>query len=180
MEKIYGKYSCKKNIDRFELIYRYYNVFDEIIDMYKEGLRELITSDKEYNNISDATELGVRIMTTLGVSDTTQAQALENIEIDDAIENEVYSDIFFKDIDDPDGIRFKIREYNLMKSEYKLFSKRLKKLDKEEYIFLLKFMKKEDSVEDIADEYSYSVDYTRKKISQTKNKLKNIVIPFMR
>lgn len=42
--------------------------------MYKEGLRELITSDKEYNNISDATELGVRIMTTLGLSDTTQAQ----------------------------------------------------------------------------------------------------------
>ena len=83
-EQLVDAYSKGNPQQRFQLIYKNYEVFPQLVDCFEIGLFNRILCEKEYNRRKKNGDLGVRIQTS-NRSDPTARMAIEHVMIRDAI-----------------------------------------------------------------------------------------------
>ena len=173
----------KKYVDataekRVDIIIKNYARFIGIVDGYTEGLRYMIECEKESNSRQDIGELGVRVQIGGRISDPTAKKAIRNVLTRDAIINCDFSgDV----MDGVDHAEVYIRDaYVLrdMRKDYNLFNSQLGILGTERELFL-KFINKEKTLSDIADEQGITYESMQQRMQKNKTKVKRQVIGFM-
>lgn len=167
--------------ERFDLIYKNYEVFMKLVDCFETGLFNRILYEREYNLRSRCSteELGVRISTNR-ISDTTATKAIERIMIRDAIENENYSGDILKDTDNPDKHRQDIHIIRMMRREFEVFDSCLKALPSREFKVTYSFINKEKKITEIAEDEDKAYQTVKNLVCTTRRTLEARAIPSFR
>ena len=173
----YGKGNPKQ---RFKLIYRNYGVFLKLVDSYEVGLFNRILFEREYNRRrKNGDDLGVRIQ-NLRFSDPTANAAIENMMIHEAIEKCNFSGDILKDTDDPEKHKRDILTIHMMRREYEVFETSLRSLPEKEYRITYRFIKKESTAVQIAEEEDRAYSTIANLIAVSRKTLEQRTIPFFR
>lgn len=167
--------------ERFDLIYKNYEVFMKLVDCYETGLFNRILYEREYNiRAKFSTEdLGVRINTGR-ISDTTATKAIERIMIRDAIENENFSGDILKDTDNPEKHRQDIHIIRMMRREFEVFDSCLKALPSKEFNITYSFINKEKKIIEIAETEDKAYQTVKNQVCVTRKILEARAIPSFR
>ena len=173
----YGKGNPKQ---RFKLIYRNYEVFLKLVDSYEVGLFNRILFEREYNRRQkNGDDLGVRIQTSIK-GDPTAAKAIENLMIREAIEECNFSGDILKDTDNPEKHKRDILTLHMMRREYEVFDTSLKSLPEKEYRINCRFIKKESTAVQIAEDEDRAYSTIANLIAVSRKTLEQRTIPFFR
>ena len=174
-----GSYFRKPPAKRLEILYDNYTVFPRLIECFEKNLKLLIVSEKAIIRNRQRDELGVRVKQSM-ISSPTEAAAIMDITIENAIETGDFSDSMFSDITVMNEIYDGYTEICVMKAEYEAFSSAFDSMDEEEKKILLPYISKKSSREDIADERGVTTDAVNQRIKRIKKNLKSKVIYSMR
>ncbi len=179
-DKLVDTYGQSNPHERFMLIYRNYGVFLKLIDSYEIGLFNRILYEREYNlRAKNGEDLGVRIQ-DLKISDPTSRQAIENMLIHEAIDKNKFSGDILKDTDNPEKHKRDILTLHMMRREYEVFDTSLKSLPEKEYRITYRFIKKESTAVQIAEEEDRAYSTIANLIAVSRKTLEQRTVPFFR
>lgn len=173
--KIYVDASSAKRVD---IIIKHYTDFMGIVDGYTEGLRYMIECEKESNRQRVMGDLGVRVQTGAAISDPTAETAIRNVMTREAIINCDFSGDVMKGVERAE--EFMTNAYLLrdMRKDYELFRRQLSILGNEKEFFE-KYLRREKTLADIADEQGITYESAQQKIHRIRLKVKKQVVGFM-
>lgn len=142
----------------------------------RKSIEGMIADIRAYERNRNA-ELGVRIMSGMGMSDITSAAAEESIKIKKAFEAGFISESIIRDEDDREMIMTAIDEWLVMKDDYESLERALWKLKPEDHDLLMAYLAREKDYNDIAAEYMIEKASARKKIQRLRCEVRCIVAP---
>lgn len=122
-------------------------------------------------------ELGIRIMSGMGMSDITSAAAEESIRIKKAFEAGFITESIIRDEEDRELIKTAIDEWLVMKDDYESLDRALWKLKPDDHKLLMAYLAKEIDYNDIAAEFMIEKASARKKIQRLRCEVRYIVSP---
>lgn len=164
--------------ERFDYIYKNYEGYDRRIKSFQKGIEFMIKSQKEYNRMKSKGDLGVRVSTSLGLTDKTATEAMENVMIEKCVRNNEITDELLEDLDNVDIVILKIQELQLMRYDYEIFNMILEGIDTEDGI-LNEYLQNTKTLHDIANVYALSYDGAKSRMHRLKNELAESVIEMM-
>lgn len=169
MIKIYVDASSAKRVD---IIIKHYTDFMGIVDGYTEGLRYMIECEKESNSHQEMGDLGIRVQTGGTTSDPTAKKAIRNVMTLEALINCDFSGDVMEGVNRAEEF---IRDAYLlrdMRKDYDLFNRQLSILGTEKETFE-KYLRREKSLDDIADEHGITYESAQQKIHKIRTRVKN-------
>lgn len=163
---------------RVDIIIKHYTDFLGIVDGYTEGICYMIECEKDSNHYHEMGELGVRIQGGGGISDPTAKRAIRNVMTREALINCDFSGDVLDGVDRAE--EFVRNAYLLrdMRKDYELFNRQLSILGREKETFE-KYLRKEKTLTDIAEEQGITYESAQQKIHRIRLRVKNQVIGFM-
>ena len=173
--RIYTGADAPKRVD---IIIKNYPDFMGMVDSFTEGLRYLIETEKDNLNHSDTAELGIRVKSSGVPGNPTANKAINSVMTKEALINCDFSGDVFDGIDSPDEYikdAFMLRD---MRKDYELFDSQISILGKEKDVFR-KYLKKEISIIDIAEEKGITYESAAMRIHRMKKKVIKQVACFM-
>ena len=176
--KITRSYCRMTPEERFDYIYKNYEGYDRRIKSFQKGIEFMIKSQKEYNRMKSKGDLGVRVSTSLGLTDKTATEAMENVMIEKCVRNNEITDELLEDLDNVDIVILKIQELQLMRYDYEIFNMILEGIDTEDGI-LNEYLQNTKTLHDIANVYALSYDGAKSRMHRLKNELAESVIEMM-
>jgi len=156
---------------RVELICKNYRNFEKIIEAGKSDLSFQIISEQEYNRRQAFGDLGVRVQSSSGHSDVVFKQVYTEIEVEKAIEECDFSGGILDDTDRKEEFISEAFTLRRMKKELGVFNRQMSFLDDDEKDQFICFLRKEKTIDDMADELGVQYHTVVRKM----NKLKQIV-----
>ena len=178
MIKIYVDASSAKRVD---IIIKHYTDFMGIVEGYTEGLRCMIECEKESNSHQEMEDLGVRVQTGGTTSDPTAKKAIRNVMTREALINCDFSGDVMEGVEGVDRVEEFIRDAYLlrdMRKDYDLFNRQLSILGTEKETFE-KYLRREKSLDDIAEEQGITYESAQQKIHKIRTRVKKQVVGFM-
>lgn len=163
---------------RVDIIIKHYTDFLGIVDGYTEGLRYMIECEKESNHYREMGELGVRIQGGGGISDPTAKKAIRSVMTREALINCDFSGDVLDGVDRAEEFIRNAYLLRDMRKDYELFNRQLSILGREKEIFE-KYLRKEKTLTDIAEEQGITYESAQQKIHRIRLRVKNQVIGFM-
>ncbi|MBO4347907.1 MAG: hypothetical protein J5840_09760 [Lachnospiraceae bacterium] len=177
-DKLVDTYAKSSAKERFKLIYKNYEIFPQLIDCCEVSQFNRIIGEKEYNRkAKNGGDLGVRVKNSR-LSNPTQDKAIENVTVEKAIQECDFSDDLLKDTDDAEAHRRCILTINMMKRDYEVFDANLKALRGSEFRITYRYIHKDCSVAEIAEEESKADQTIRNTLALTRKTLERRIIPF--
>lgn len=174
---VYAGLSVKK---RIRFILEHYKDFESYRSSYKECIISIMIAINEGRRNRDD-DLGVRVQTSGGNSDTTYYKALERLSVDDCFRFLTVTRDMFPDPYEHNLISTAIFEWDLMKREYDELNSCMNFLLKEnEKQMLLSFINKNKKLKDIAYDCSIELDSAKKKVYRIKRKLLDGATPWFK
>lgn len=177
---IIRRYSKSNPSDRINIICTHYENFNSMVDSFETGVFHLISEEKAYNHMSHHADLGVRVQSGNGYSDSTGDTAVANVMLKDAMRACDFSGDLLKDTDDAEAHQKDILTIQMMREEFGVFDAHLKALKKKDFNMLYSYLIGEKDMQEIADDNHMLCESARNKISKTKKQLTMEVIPFFR
>lgn len=177
-QNLIKKYVAATAEKRVDIIIKNYTKFIGIVDGYTEGLRYMIECEKESNSRHEMGELGVRVQTGGSISDPTAKKAIRNVLTRDAIINCDFSGDVMEGVDCAEVYIRDAYVLRDMRKDYNLFNSQLGILGTEQSLFI-KFIKKEKTLSDIADEQGITYESAQQRMHKNKLQVKKQVIRFM-
>ena len=171
-------YTAATSENRIDIIIKNYTNFMGIIDGYTDGLLYMIECEKESNRRSSIGELGIRVQTGGMISDPTARKAVNNVITREALINCNFSENV---LDGVDNAEIYIRDAYIlrdMRKDYNLFNSQLGILGTEKETFV-KYLMKESSITDIAEEQGIAYESARQQMQKMKVRIKKQVKRFM-
>ena len=171
-------YTAATSENRIDIIIKNYTNFMGIIDGYTDGLLYMIECEKESNRRSSIGELGIRVQTGGMISDPTARKAVNNVITREALINCNFSENV---LDGVDNAEIYIRDAYIlrdMRKDYNLFNSQLGILGTEKETFV-KYLMKESSITDIAEEQGIAYESARQQMQKIKVRIKKQVKGFM-
>lgn len=142
----------------------------------RKEIEEMIADIRAYErNRND--ELGVRILSGMGMSDITSAAAEESIKIKNAFEAGTITESLIHDADDREMVKIAIDEWLVIKDDYVSLERAMYKLKPEDHELLLDYLEKKKDYNDIATEFMIEKASARKKIQRLRCEVRYIVSP---
>lgn len=176
--ELIGWYLNKSTGERVDFLYMNYPRLKRIMKGYQDSLYILIKNEREYSKHT-GNDIGVRIMTTVGISDPTQKQAMENMLILEAIQNFRLTDDCLAGINDTRAIKEAYFELTVMKREIDLLNTRIKALSQDDEMIVSAYINRGKSIYDLAEDLCIEPESVRKKLYRIKRKIKKDMMPFM-
>ena len=173
--KIYVDANSAKRVD---IIIKNYTSFIGIVDGNVDGLRYMIECEKESNAHQQNGDLGVRIQGGGAISDPTAKKAIRNVMTRDALISCDFSGDVLEGVDRAEEFIRNAYLLRDMRKDYELFKHQLAILGKEKEFFE-KFLLREKTLEDIAQEHGITYESAQQKIQRIKLKVKKQVVSFM-
>ncbi|SCY11515.1 hypothetical protein [Butyrivibrio sp. INlla14] len=170
--KTYGEATAR---DRAELIYSHYSSFLGIIEDCKARLIYEIKAEKEYCRSHHKDDLGVRVQTSIGTSDTTGDEAILNVTLAEQLDSDKLPNLKGIDLEAQEQFRARHRVIVMMRDEYTAFDKHLYSLSADEQKIIFPVLKHTKDYYQIAQEENITVETVRKRVSRTH---KNIIEHF--
>lgn len=164
---------------RLEIIYDNYEKFPRIITSFEKNLKLLIVSERAYIRNRQRGELGVRIQTS-GNYSPTEANAITNMMIDEAIATGDFSDSMFKDFSIMQQVYDGYTEISVMKAEYEAFASIFETMEDEEKRIIIPYLNKTETRDDIATDLGVTTEAVNQRIKRIKKVLKCKMVPSMR
>ena len=164
------KYAEATDRKRINMIVRNYSHFAQIIDSKINGMVFLIVEEKAFQRSQSRGDLGVRVQSsTLG--DTTCNEATSKVEIKKAIENCSFPEGMLEDIDFEEEIVQDAWTIRCMRRDYELFNSMLDILDPQELEVFMAFLKKEKSIDQLAEECGILYNSADKRLNRLKERV---------
>lgn len=171
-------YTGATSAKRVDIIIKNYTKFMGIIDGYTEGLRYMIECEKESSRRQDMGDLGVRVQTGGMTSDPTARKAITNIMTREALINCDFSGDVMEGVEQAEVYMREAYVLHDMRRDYELFNNQLGILGRDQDVFT-KYLLKEKSLSDIAEEQGVTYESARQKIQHIKTRIKRQVTGFM-
>ena len=178
-EQLVDAYSKGNPQQRFQLIYKNYEVFPQLVDCFEIGLFNRILCEKEYNRLKKNGDLGVRIQTS-NRSDPTARMAIEHVMIRDAIKECNINGDLLKDTDNPEKNKRDILTLHMMRREYEVFDSSLKALPGNEFRITYSYLHEGRKLVQIAEDEDKAYQTILNIVSKTRKKLEGKTIAFFR
>lgn len=157
---------------RIELICKNYHNFERIIEGRTAELRFNIIEEQEYNRRQARGDLGIRVQTSGMHSDIVYRQAVSEIEVERAIKDCDFSGGILDGTDHKEEFISDAHTLMRMKREYQLFNSQMAYLDDDEKRQFLCFLKKEKTIDDMADELGVQYHTVVRKMNRFKQIVK--------
>lgn len=179
-EQLVEAYGKGNPHERFNMIYKNYEVFQQQVDSFEVGLFNRIMYEVEYNRrAKNGEDLGIRINTGR-VSSPTESKAIEHLEIREAIEEGNFSGKILEDTDTPEKHKHDILTIHMMRREFEVFDSCLKALPKKEFRINYSYLHDKRKMAQIAEEEDRAYQTICNVISSTKKILEGRTVPFFK
>ena len=157
--------------ERVDFLYENYYALEDLIEEYKENIIAEVIEQKSYNKRSEIGELGVRVCTSLGMSNTTQKKSLEHLSIEEAIDTGYLTEEFFEYTDDRQMLINKVECYHEISRDATFMMSKIKMMKPADRNVIEPYLLKKKSLNELAQEMSITYDSAKKRISRIKKKL---------
>ena len=174
-----GSYFREASEKRLEIIYDNYDNFPNVIIGFKKNLKLLIVSEKAAIRNRMRDELGTRIQNS-GNYSPTEANAITNMMIEQAIASGDFSDSMFKDLTIMQEVYDGYTEISVMKAEYEAFVSAFDSMVEAEKAIMIPYLNRSQSRDDIANNLGVTTEAVNQRIKRIKRGLKKKVIRSMR
>lgn len=172
---VIGFYLNKEPKDRISFLYEHYSDYSRISERYQDMLTRRIAAMRSYER-QRHDELGVRIMSGNPVRSLTEAMAEENDTIKNIVASGYLPKGVIRDYEDQSEIRMGLHEMEIFQREYDLFNRALTDLDGEEAWLFIGYIRREKTMDVMADELGVEKDSVRKRIYRTKVKITGLLL----
>lgn len=152
--------------------------FTTQIEISFDAIKYRIKEDRAFARRQDKGDLGVRVQSS-GTGSPTEREALENIEIEEALQKKDFSGAIFKNVDDVDEIKREIYVMEIMKLDYQMLEKHLRLLKKRDQKLLRDFLEDGKELEDIAEEENLTYEAIRSRIRRARSQVKCNMVCFL-
>ncbi len=166
-ENILDEYDHSNVNKKINIILSNYPCFDEIMNGFEECLTIMIKYEIKGNKSSNTDELGIRIQSS-GMSDTTAANALENIVIEDAIHKGTLNDLF-KNYECSQELLHKIDVINSMREDYRVLLGLMKTMNVQKDSSFISYVNGND-IQKICDQTNKTYEGVRSSIKRSKKR----------
>ena len=176
--KAYGieTYEGADVMQRITFLCDHYTVMESMISNFREDLISDVMDQKASSHRGEGEGLGVRIQVAFyRNNDPTANQGINRNVIAKAIDEGCLDEDFFEGTEDREGLIRKVTSYHMANREYQRFAKKLKEMEPRERDVFLPYIKREKSLDDIADELQIGYDSVVKRICRIKEKMRKYV-----
>ena len=167
------KYQRYNATQRVRFLCDNYLVMEPMISNYREELIDEVMEQKASNHRGEDEGLGVRIQVAFyKKSDPTANKAMSRMEIANAIDAGYLDEDFFEGTDDREELIRKVTCYHMINAGYMRFVAKLEEMNPRERKIFLPYIRKEKSVDDLAEELDIAYESVIRKIGRIKEKIK--------
>ena len=163
---------------RVDIMLDNYASFATQIEICFEGIKYRIKEDRAFTRRQEKGDLGVRVQAS-GTSNPTEREALENIEIDEALKKKDFSGSIFKNVDDVEAIKREIYIMEIMRLDYQMLILQIKLLKKKDQKLLQDYLVNGMALEEIADAENVAYETIRTRIKRAKSRVKCSMVSFL-
>ncbi|MBQ9489458.1 MAG: sigma-70 family RNA polymerase sigma factor [Lachnospiraceae bacterium] len=167
------KYEGADIMQRITFLCDHYAVMESMISNFREELISDVMDQKASSHRGEEEGLGVRIQVAFyRNSDPTANQGISRSVIAKSIDEGYLDEDFFEGTEDREGLVRKITSYHMVNREYHRFANKLSEMDPRDRVVFLPYIKREKSLDDIAEELMIGYDSVVKRICRIKEKMR--------
>lgn len=171
------RYAGVEPSEQFDFLYENFSVLREMLQDYREDLIKEVIEQKTYNRKSKNGELGIRIQVSMGISNPTMNQAIENVTIAQAIDEGWLDEDFFEDTDNKQDLIMKITSYHSLSRDFETFTSKLGTMRPKDQSILRPYLLRQKSMDDLADDMGIDYRSAVKHVYRIKKRLIEKVEP---
>lgn len=167
------KYEKGSATQRISFLCDNFTVMEPMIRNYREDLITEVMEQKANGHRGEDEGLGVRIQVAFcRRNDPTANKAINRMEIAKAIDEGYLDENFFDGTDDREELIRKVTCYHLANAGYQRFVAKLKEMKPRDREIFLPYVRKEKSIEDLADEMQIQYESVVRKICRIKEQMR--------
>ena len=163
---------------RVDIMLENFASFTARIDICYEAIKYRIKEDRAFARRQDKGDPGIRVQSS-GTGSPTEREALENIEIEEALKEKDFSGTVFKDVDDVDAIKREIYIIEIMKLDFQALEKQMKVLKEKDRKILKDYLGDCMGLEEIAEAENMPYETIRTRIKRAKARVKREMVCFL-
>lgn len=165
------KYANSDGYGKINIICNNYSNFLCMVDVHEKRIKREIIEEKLFNRTEDRGNLGVRVKTSRSCSSPVETEALNNVELDEAISTGRVPAGLIVGTDDDETHTLEIMTLKIMRDNYKEFLKNLDSLQKKEKRLFMNYLESDKELEEIADDEGILYHSMVQKIAKVKHNL---------
>lgn len=171
------RYAGGQPAKQFDFIYENFSVIQEMIRDFREDIIQEVIDQKTYNRRSSNGDLGVRVQISMGISNSTQNQAINHWNIEEAIDKGILDEDFFEDTDNKHELIRKIDCYHAIHRDVDIFRSKLVSMDPRDQKILKPYLLRQKTMDDLTEDMGIDYRSAIKRVYRIKKKLIEKVEP---
>lgn len=175
---IVKKYEIADRDERVSIMLANFSSFETQLDIEMEGIEYTVKEDHSHRRCYSIEELGCRVQTSSSNYSPTEAKAIENMEIERALQNHDFENPIFNHIVGVDEIRRDIYAIEIMRMDFSIFKKQLLILKPLDRKMLMRLYSDGADYSTIAEEEAIDQDSVRTRVYRARTRVKNNMFLF--
>ena len=164
-----GRYSLPQMVS---FLCEHYTVMEPMISNYRDKLISAVMDQKARSHGGENEGLGVRIQIAFcNQSNPTEREGMNRLLVAKAIDEGYLDEDFFEGTEDREALIGKVTSYHLVNVSYQRFIKKLREMDPRDLEVILPYIRREKSIDALADELKIDYHSVIKRIQRIKKKL---------
>ena len=168
-------YAEADNTGKVKILIKHYSSWDGILKISTKNMIQDIMDEIRSNRMSKYEDLGVRVQTS-GCSSPTEAIGNSEMAIEKAVEDCDFSGGVFKDTDDEEGYKLRVRTIHRIREDLETFKEQILWLDTKERRILEDFLNEIKSIDDYAREWELEYITAYRRLERLKNVVRDATV----
>ena len=170
-------YAEAEDMERINIIFKHFDNFQRLIEMFEEDLRNTIKEEKQFNKRSERGDLGVRVQTSFN-GDPTGNGAVRELELVQDIRSGNITKAL-KGADEDMDHQTEIATLKMMRSDYSDIVKAIETLKPRPRAELMDALNGIRDLSTIAEDSKSDYDATKLRLNRNRNKVRKAAICLM-